>query len=296
MSEYDGGRPRTTWWAPGPRSTGLAFYLRVVSWNLLYDALAARLEPIRTQISALRPDVALLQELTADTVEPLAAALGMHASVCGTTRGHFTGVFTAEPHHLIETIELESPDDGSPSISAAQFRVGDQVLVLASVHLTASPSAAIAAHKQDPQSPSRNARLEQIDCLLGRPWTGERTIVAGDFNALPDSLEYNRILESGLTDVWRHRPRVGGRATIVQDNPLVGVDPYRERRDAYDAESVQLGRRPAERIDFCLDYQFVTPGVVGVDATTFGRGSAATGWPSDHLGLVVDYEFVEHDT
>ena len=73
-------------------------------------------------------------------------------------------------------------------------------------------------------------RKAQIDCLLGPDWIdsipekgGRRTILCGDFNALPDSLVY-KTAAGRLRDVQRALPARKARATFSSHYPILRVD------------------------------------------------------------------------
>ena len=97
------------------------------------------------------------------------------------------------------------------------------------------------------------------------------------------SQEYRHLTNCGWSDSWRQRPRLGVHATVLHDNPLL---PPVELPSYLRAHADLPGR--AANFDYTLDYQFMRPETLRADhAWTFG--GAADGYPSDHLGVAVDY-------
>ena len=264
--------------------------LRVATWNVLWSGLDARLDAITHQLLAIEPDVVLLQEITAGVPSTLGERVGLHA-IEYSSEGHRFGVAVLSKTPPGSTIahDLLDPFTGEPwPLLIAALAMEDANLNVASVHLTATPMAALGAFRDDsPYDDTVNARMNQLnrtaELLSQSPGT---TILAGDFNMIPDSPEYKRALELGFDDVWRQRARLGGRATIVEDNTLL-----KETHEDYLARLAPSRHTPVGRFDYCLDYQFVVGGPLTARAArTFSRPADGNDWASDHLGLVVDYE------
>lgn len=112
------------------------------------------------------------------------------------------------------------------------------------------------------------------------------TLIAGDFNAPPEGPEYRAMLSAGFRDSWRAGPRLGSGATIVAANPFLA----RESMD-YDALAETTIPGATGPWDYCLDYQFIDGDLRPGAAWTVGHGGPGHAWPSDHLGIVVDYSW-----
>jgi endonuclease/exonuclease/phosphatase family metal-dependent hydrolase len=103
----------------------------------------------------------------------------------------------------------------------------------------------------DHEDDGPQTRLDQIDTLLDI-WGGDpQTLVLGDFNAEPDSMEYRRLIDAGLRDLLSE-----------SGNP----SPTRPSDD------------PVTRID----YAFASPGL------ELERASTPKSLASDHLPILVE--------
>src|SRR5690625_557108 len=174
--------------------------MRVLSWNLHYgvsDQPRVALDEILETVSAHSPDVVLLQEVSrgwilgggADMLTWLASGLDMTAAWSPAADGQFGNVVLSKwPISNIQAQRL--PYGAGPQkrsfVSATIAHPGSDVRVT-STHL---------------QHRSGNAytRLEQVDALLEHVTASDNgavTVLGGDFNAEPNSLEIETLTEAG---------------------------------------------------------------------------------------------------
>ena len=274
--------------APEPRER-----LRVATWNLLYrDLEGPRLDRIAETISRLRADIVCAQEVPEHSHAELTGRLG------GTSFWAPTGTESPEKNFGCSlwsrypmTEARKIPLDPRVLRQAAAVEVVTPLgtVFAISAHLTHTPAAGMAAadppYEDEQQIPSVKSRLAEISSLTTAVigLRCDHRLLCGDLNLLPDGPEYRRLTDCGWSDSWRQRPRLGIPATVIHDNPLL---PPVELPSYLRAHAGLPGR--AANFDYTLDYQFMRPETLRADhAWTFG--GADDGYPSDHLGIVVDY-------
>lgn len=282
--------------------------LRLATWNILNSNRFDRLELLSRHLRNVHPDVVLLQESSPQYALALADELGMHVAVTAVDpalRDEETSVPAILSAYETSNANVqELPSDTGRAffhVSATIHATGAEVRV-GSAHLRHTPQAGrmgldadyrAAAASRSHTGNIKDAdlrisvlqRLEQLDAMLSRLDPGEPTIFGGDFNFVPDGIEY-RTLASQFVDTWRSAPRLGHGATILERNPLIG-----DGRGLYTRQAGSVLEGSTGDLDYTLDYQFCSPGIEVGAAWTIGDPNTAetSAWPSDHLGIVADY-------
>ena len=261
--------------------------VRVLSWNLWWQfgPWEERRPAIEAEVELLAPDIALFQEVWSTETEDQAAMLGertgMHVARTteenGEPQSFGNAVLSRWPIEVLEVIRL--PDEnGDPSHRSAltasvATQAGDQVVVV--THLAWQYTAAALRLRQ----------LQDVVDLVAKHHPEDPdappTILAGDFNAVPDSDEIRRLTgvaapfnpDLVFTDCW----------AAVGDGP--GYTWTRENPHAGDA------LWPRRRVD----YVFVTwprPKPLGnpLSARLVGVDAAHGIVPSDHYGVAVELD------
>lgn len=280
--------------------------LTVATWNVLYRGLDQRTPLLAECIRTVCPDVLLLQETNLVHAHRLADAVGMRVAAVGAgTEGPaadvIPAILSALPVIDAGARPLRLPEARPYVFADVQFE-GQQVRC-ATTHLRHTAQAGRMGADRDLAATSRGERgINEIGDEEIRSSVARRLselaeiqhvrsqleplpeIFGGDLNFVPRSPEYHRILGWGMADAWTDGPRLGSGATIVGVNPLIGDGPL-----AYDA--LLTARYPGHvgPIDYTLDYQFHTHRLRADHAWTFGNAIDNVGWPSDHLGLAVEY-------
>ena len=267
--------------------------LRVATWNLLYrDLEGSRLDLIADTLSRLRADIVCAQEVPEHSHAELSERLE------GSSFWAPTGTESPEKsfgcslwsrYPMTEVREIPLDPRVLRQAAAVEVVTPLGTLLVISAHLTHTPAAGMAAadppYEDDQQIPSVRSRIAEISALTAAVagLRCDHRLLCGDLNLLPDSPEYRHLTDCGWSDSWRQRPRLGVHATVLHDNPrLPPVELPRYLR----AHAGLPGR--ADNFDYTLDYQFMRPETLRADhAWTFG--GAVDGYPSDHLGVAVDY-------
>lgn len=270
--------------------------LRVLTLNLwgAHSPLDRRLEHAARGISALAPDVVLLQEVRVgedlpNTAETLAARLGApwsFAFACA-TRGE-AGVFgpgstageeglailSRHPLHGVTHVELP---DARPTerriLLSGRIDVGGQEVFVHSTHL----------HWRLADGLARERQVVAVDEAARAMSSSGLHVLGGDFNAAPDCDEIR---------FMRGRCSVAGRRTSWQDAFARARPDERgltwARRNPYTAELAWL------ELDRRIDYLFVSPERPSGCARVLGArvvldAPAEDGvWVSDHFGVMAE--------
>lgn len=256
----------------------------------------ARLPLVLQHLQNLGADAVALQECSPEQVSTLASGLDMDSHYVGAPLGRggtemgnavlVRGAIDGRAHRWLPMIKAE---DMRRVAVAVKTRFENTAVWVVSVHLTRTPNAGeVALDLMEPESRDVASRRAQIaDLREFANELDEPAVVAGDWAFLPDSAEYRAVVGAGFVDAWRARPRLGSCVTTPSDCPYVATEMARYRQVARDM-GVEL-----DDPGFCLDYQFVSGDRLRAGpAWTFGRPAVAdTGevWPSDHLGVCVDY-------
>ena len=268
--------------------------MRVATWNLWwrFGDWRRRERAIATVLEREDPDVVCLQEVwatrTVNQAESLAARRGLHVAWAPSPRPDMwqrrlgdtsvtigNAVLSRWP--LLEQGQVHLTAGGAPDEGRTLLHVRvaapDGPLPVLTTQLTS------AAH----HSAVRVAQVRQIaDVVAERRLPGRPAVLAGDFNAVPDSDEI-RLLEG-----FRTAPPVPGLVLVDAWRYADPTDPgttWDHRRNPY----VHASLEPSGRID----YVFVTlPGPDGAgsvaDVRVVGDGPEHGTWPSDHAAVVAD--------
>lgn len=267
--------------------------LRVVTWNLLYqDLQGPRLDRIAGTLIRLNADIVCAQEVPECSHAELSSRLGGSSFWAPTGTEPPLDSFGCSlwsRYPTVNTREIPLHPQGQRQAAAIEVLTPLGTLLAISAHLTHTRAAGMAAadppYENDEQISSIESRKSEISFLTGAVagLRCDHRLLCGDLNLLADSPEYHHLTGSGWSDSWRQRPRLGLRATVVHDNPLLtssGLPKYLR------AHADLPGR--ADNFDYTLDYQLLRPETLRADrAWTFG--GAVDGYPSDHLGVAVDY-------
>ncbi|WP_018158131.1 endonuclease/exonuclease/phosphatase family protein [Demetria terragena] len=277
--------------------------LRVLTWNVLRRDLDSRVDLIASRLEEVDADIVMLQETGPKNAAELAARAGYQLSALSSPpiepEGGSVAILTR--HRATDVQAHALPVTGR--WAAVDVTVGASTVRIASAHLRHTPDAGtmgvdadyrgVAQGREDLENVDNEhvresvaIRLAQLD-HLGAVFDGCPTplIFGGDLNFVPNGPEYGEIIGWGLLDTWRAAPRLGSRATVLNSNPLVSGGPH-----VYDLirDTTMPGARGG--LDYVLDYQFASTDL-GIEAAwTVGQPDDDGGpWPSDHLGVVVDY-------
>lgn len=297
--------------------------LRVLTWNILRWSRPARLDALTRTLAHVDADIVLLQECDAHTAHRLGERLGYAA--CAPDSGdpaiddptHSDPcILTRLPHRDPVRIPLEEPSD-APLADALGIQIElepDRWLEVRSIHLSHTSEAGRLGFDREyllwdhegaswtgPRADSVRRRLRQIPRVFGD--LPELGIAAGDINCPPFGPEYRAILGHGWLDAWTAGPRLGSGHTIVEASPYTAPEAA-----GYRSDGSQQWPAASGPWDYTLDAQFHR-GLLPLWAWTIGRGEqrpwpgathradpanddwVVEDWPSDHLGIVVDYEF-----
>ena len=268
--------------------------LRWCTWNLwaIGPELRARSDTARTVLSQLGPDLCCLQEVRADSsidvAVELADALGLHVGRSEAIGADWWGGRVGEDVRVDNVVLSRWPIEECEAVTLP-CRPGTSEVRSALVTRVDSPEGALrVVSLQLSSSPLDSAvRMDQLEVLVDALATaatrGETVLVAGDFNAEPDSDEVRRFcghktasMRDGfvMLDLWRYaRPDDPG-WTWDRANPHVFAT-----------------REPNSRIDHLL----AGPTPAGVMPATLGIERFAVRdvdgvWASDHAGVVADLE------
>lgn len=297
--------------------------LRVLTWNILRWGRTDRLAALAQHIAAVDADLVLLQEADTYTTTELARQLGYNelcpaagpANQDDPSQSHPCAL-TRIPTRKVGRIELEPPRaDRQPAALRFEAELdADRWIEVTTVHLSHTHQAGRlgldrpyllwdyeGASWTGPRADSVRRRLAQIPRVFANP--PAVGLITGDVNCLPFGPEFRAIGAFGWQDAWSAAPRLGSAATIPAASPYTAVDAR-----SYADTATRMWPRATGPSDYTLDAQF-SRGLVASWAWTLGRGSdrssadpghtvtptdsswVVADWPSDHLGLVVDYEF-----
>lgn len=253
---------------------------RVATWNVLYRELEQREQRVLDELERLRADIVLLQETNAAHAERVAEAMGMRTVVCPSgEHGNVVPAVLAR-EASVDTDIVMLPDVGAPVRQfavAATVPVGTHTVRAVSVHLRHTASAWRLAHggalADEPDARATVAdRVVQVEALhrARAGWiAADHEVIGGDMNFVPGGIEYAAIVEQGFRDAAEGRRQ----ATVLAANPLIRDTPT----------------DPALQRDYTLDFQFHDRRLDVARLDVFGHPDAGGVWPSDHLGVVVDY-------
>lgn len=283
--------------------------LTVTTWNVLYRDLDRRLPLQVERLNAIRPDVLLLQETNAGHAHALAERIGMRVAAIAPDADGVADVLPAvlvrEPAVDAGVRTLPLPGDGRRRHYVyTDVRVADRAVRCATTHLQHTHRAGQMGFDADYAAAGRGElavdriahdeirssalrRLEELALIADERAALDPLpeIFGGDLNFVAHGPEYRRILSWGMADSWSASPRLGSGATIIGANPLIGDGPH-----SYDHEIATMFPGHVGTIDYTLDYLFHTGELTAGRAWTFGTAEGPDDWPSDHLGLTVQYD------
>lgn len=284
--------------------------VRVATLNVLWRDRMGRLDVAGRALQRVDADIILLQETSAEHAAALAERIG-HEPVLVAPDAR-PGEVTSVPAILSRTpavrtrlVELPLRGDRPHYACLATFGADAGGLTAVSTHLRHTNQAGRMAldarlrtwtPPMDDPGPSdprgtdllgtvadRMIQLEGAHAEVRR-FFGTPLVFGGDLNFVPDGPEYRTILAWGLADSWRAGPRLGSPHTILEANPLIGDGP-----GLYSAEAATAYPGMGGGLDYTLDFLFHSRAIRAGAAWVFGRPTAGEDWPSDHLGLVVEY-------
>jgi endonuclease/exonuclease/phosphatase family metal-dependent hydrolase len=265
--------------------------MKVLTWNLWwrFGDWRARQSAIEATLRAERPDVCCLQEVWVSGADSLAARLadrlGYHCTLAPAplparwqgrsvdpAPGVGVAVLSRWPVSWAEHARLPGLDGPAWPVLHAVVDAPTGPVPVFCVHLHSAPAG----------SAVRRSQVRHIARYVAdRAVHAHPPVVAGDFNALPESDEI-RLMEGVLT-----APAVAGQVLVdawrYADEPVPGTT--WDRRNPHVAATGE----PSGRID----YVFVgPPGSGGLGAVRWARlaGDRPVDgtWPSDHAAVLVD--------
>ncbi|QIS24374.1 endonuclease/exonuclease/phosphatase family protein [Nocardia terpenica] len=268
--------------------------LRVVTlniWNNRGDA-AARIAVINAELRRLRPDLVALQEVLPGQLTQLLADTGLHGTDqfgAATTvppyadRYGGTAIATREPHRIVETLDMR----GAGALDLPWLTLAARVpLPELGELLFLAPTTSF---RPDAEA-QRERQVLAITDLEARHRAPLPTVIAGDFNAAPDSASIRYLTG---------RQSLSGRSTYFHDAwEIAGAGPgYTWDTDNPNAtEDIELLiRQPGHRRR--IDYVFIGAplshphGFARIRSAALAFDKPADNvWASDHFGVVVDLE------
>jgi endonuclease/exonuclease/phosphatase family metal-dependent hydrolase len=268
--------------------TRAAGWWRVATWNLWWrfgPEPQRRRPAIEATLGQVAADVVCLQEVYcdragADDARDLGAQLGYRVvgTVSDPTAERTLGNAILSRWDVVDQGERRLPD--------AQGRDGHRRALWAVLAAPFGPLTVISTHLayRFDESAVRQQQVAVLAELAGElrpdPTRGAPVLLCGDLNAVPDSEEI-RLLTG------RCAPPVAG--LVFNDCwPQVRDDPGHTwvRRNPYLVDSVW----PERRLDYVL-VSWPRPAPLGNPTQAFLIGDGPVGdiWPSDHLGVAVDF-------
>lgn len=267
--------------------------LRVVTLNLWGEQgpFEQRFPLCQKELSSLRPDVVLLQEVREipgtlrNTAEQLAEHLGMSFVFAKATEwgGGTEGLAILSRSPIVSHVVHELPEartDERRVLLIAELQTTLGIVLAATTHLHYRMTDGIAREKQ----------VEAVDRLLkahAQTLEGgaKLTLLAGDFNATPDSDEL-RFLRGLHT--------LEGRRTYYQDAFLCATDAAQGPGYTWSRRNPYTQRLRFLQNDRRLDYIFVSPpsrdgrGTITDCRIVLDRADKDGVYPSDHFGLLAE--------
>lgn len=240
---------------------------RVLTWNIWGDEEdpVGRRAAIVSAIAACRPDVVALQEVPSSGLADMASELSMRAAMSTVAPTAAAAddqcrvaILSRWPIGEARTIHL--PNEPTDIVrSAIVARTGPaEAITIASLHLSWGP------HHMELRRRQTDAIADAIISIDDRP-----CVLAGDFNAPPDSPDLGALANSGFTDAWPAAQPDDPGYTWRLDNPHAARETWPWRRI-----DLIWTRSPTHRL-------------LVEKAELIGTGSIGAVWPSDHAGVLV---------
>lgn len=265
--------------------------MRLVTWNTLwrFGDWEPRQSLLRDGLIAQAADVVLLQETWPAQARELAADCGM--KVLGFSGGHFDQTLSSVPvdaefgnailarsGEIVLDEPFPAPGDPAPRRLLLAHVDGRY---FATSHLS---------HMAEAGENRANQLRRIVAMIRGSIGPDQSFVFGGDCNLLPHSDEHGVAVELGLRDLWAEMHPGDHGPTMVPGNAEIHWFKWMDERNG-DAVPAGTGVR--------LDYLWASKGVTCASVEQFGRGEAvdrtdgnAAGvrWPSDHLGLVAEFD------
>ena len=273
--------------------------LRLATWNLWwrFGDPDRRRPAITAVLRELDADLVALQEVWSlgerHLAAELAAELDRHVAFAAVPDASPWTRRLGDPRYGLGNAVLSRWPLRDPHVEVLPAAATPSQVLLGVVADTPAGSLHLVTTHLEPALTASAVRVAQVRAVArhvaSAPATDLPPVVAGDFNAEPDSDEM-RLLEGHLTapaepglllaDAWRwaREPARSDGATWRPDNPSVAVrgDPP----SRVDRVLLGLGRGTVP----------VTVREVGLLGTTGRPGPDGVVWPSDHAGIVVDLQ------
>lgn len=210
---------------------------------------------ILAEIERFSPDVICLQEVERfEVFNEALVKLGYKNGLFRMKRDSSDGcaLFYKSSFQLCTAHMFTYADSSQPCIIAKLTRY-DKELIVCNTHLKA---------KSGNEEIREAQMIEMLSKVFVRKEPGDEVIIAGDFNDVPGSGAYNRLLEQGYHDT--------------------GFYPYTTCKE-------REGR--VERIsDYLFHSSWLSP-VAHVDVPREARPLPSAEYPSDHLAVIVRFEY-----
>ena len=282
-----------------PLSKPAAADFRAVNWNVEFSALVQQPQNFMPVLRALDPDILLFQELDERTsADDIARLLNDNVSsnnrswtvLIGAGGGNLRcAVASRLPVQQITGIEpLTYPDDPARTTrhAAALVKQGDHAILFTSIHLRCCGAAD--THEED-------VRLMEVQILNAalrsalRATKSNALIIAGDFNLVGarkplELLSANLDLDRSDLDVAQPF-QLDGRSNATWADPDQPYVPGRLDYVLFTGASLNAVNA------FVFDAQDLPPAI----GKQFGFDPGMTGRASDHLPVVVDFQWARED-
>ena len=259
--------------------------LLIFSLNLNHDFpeyryKSERMKKVVEFIDGLKPDLVFLQEVSIvrgeNLGEVIAEAIGytmVYAGANGSSAliGFEEGEAILTPHRIIdyERIPLH-PDPGV---------FEDRVVLRALIDTPSGLVQAYCTHFSHGRERSdlREGQAEHLLQIIASSSAEAHTVLAGDFNAAPESAVYRLIIRSGLTDAFES---VKGKdsSPTAGISSVIGIDESQHRRIDYIFTRASRGKDAVIKEGYT---SFSSPVI----------GETGSFWISDHVGLVANIQF-----
>lgn len=282
--------------------------IRVLTWNVLYREIDDRVDDLCSWMQRVQPSVVLLQETNPEHARQVAARMGMRVTALAPADGasavvSVPAILTALPVVDSAAVPLSTAGTRPTWLVHADLTANGRTLRVATAHLQhtdlagrmtvdagyrrVADGAEITMLQDDQLRSSVATRLRELQLIRSALGPLDSPIIlGGDFNFVPDGIEYRRVLSWSLADSWRAGSRLGSGATILQRNPLCSDDAL-----SYQRVAAELLPGFGGSLDYTLDFVFHGSALSVGNAWTVGEPSGGETWASDHLGIAVDYEF-----
>jgi endonuclease/exonuclease/phosphatase family metal-dependent hydrolase len=251
--------------------------LRVMSWNIQFGKGTDNLtnwDRTATWITNINPDIVGLAEMPPDSISTLVALLNQKTG--RTWSSHWAAKYPGCPEgNLILTkYSIVSTNllymSGLRSVAQATINVSGRTINFFATHL-------------DPDSST--TRYNQVGELMNFASNfSESRIVAGDFNAGPDTSESIR-MTSGYSDNWM-RAMNAGTAVAYPDNPVATQTRTRRGRIDYVFSSVNSPTLTLQGTQIPDTRNLSQTNVVILLGTTDDKGVR----PSDHNPMIANFQ------